>query len=210
MRVSTTTLESFRLFLQPEQEWMSEADLIASIKGETVATARMRLGSALQSVLERPEAYRVDGGGYRHEDWFLPEDVVQAALRAFDRRGVWEVKATKVYGQCTVVARADQLIGTTIVENKATLSAFDFDKYAKGVQWRFYLDIFEAAKVTYNVFCLSEPADGPLTLRDTHSFDLYPYAALREDCGALVQEFAAFVAARGLDEFLRDRQRSAA
>jgi hypothetical protein len=34
MRISTTTLESFRLFMDPEQEWMAEDDLMATIRGE--------------------------------------------------------------------------------------------------------------------------------------------------------------------------------
>ena len=46
MRISTTTLESFRLFCDPEQDWMSEADLIATIKGEFVPTPAVELGKA--------------------------------------------------------------------------------------------------------------------------------------------------------------------
>lgn len=206
MRISTTTLESFRLFMEPEQEWMSEDELIATIKGEFVPTHKVLLGSAFGKVLENPEPYRVSGG-YRCGDFAFGDDVMGPALAVVDRRGVFEAKAVGRYGDHDVVAKADHLLGTVIGEFKATLSTFDFDKYAKSCQWRFMLDIFGAALCAYHVFCLSESEqNGVIELRSIETFNLYPYAALHQDCCNLVAQFEAYVDARGLRRYLDERQ----
>lgn len=207
MRISTTTLESFRLFMDPEQEWMTEADMHAAIRGEFRGNHNVWLGSAFGAVLETPEAFAVPGG-FRvvcgGEAFELGDDVMGPALALIDRaHAVFEAKAVKSYGPHTVVARADQMVGAHLIETKTTLSTFDFDKYASSVQWRFMLDIFKATKATYHVFCLSESeASGVISLRSVESFDLYPYASLGTDCGALVHEFADYVRTCGLESYL--------
>ncbi|HVQ15609.1 MAG TPA: hypothetical protein VMS40_18535, partial [Vicinamibacterales bacterium] len=62
MRISTTTLESFRLWSDPEQEWMSEDELIATICGKFVPNHAVKRGAAFGKVLETPDPYRVSGG----------------------------------------------------------------------------------------------------------------------------------------------------
>lgn len=208
MRISCTTLESFRLWSDPEQDWMSEDDLVALIRNEFVPTERVLLGKAFGEILETPSAF-IAPGGYRHGEFAFDDAVVAPALAIFDRRGVFEVKATKAYDDCTVVAQADQLLGAQLIENKTTLSAFNFDKYAESAQWRFMVDIFEPAFVTYNVFCLNQDYNGYISLRGIETFNLYPYAELHEDCCDLLGQFKAYVMAKGLDGFLRERQRLA-
>lgn len=208
MRISATTLESFRLFTQPDQEWMSEDELIASIKGEFVPTPKVLLGKAFGAVLEDPIECRVQGG-YRSGDYFFADAVITPALAIFDRRGVFEAKALKRYGELDVVAKADQLIGARLIENKTTLSTFDAQKYLDSYQWRFMVDIFEPVSVTYHVFCLSESSAGWIDLRGIETFNVFPYPALHTDCCDLLQRFTDYVTARGLDAFLRERQRLA-
>jgi len=214
MRISATQLESFRLFMQPEQEWMSEADLHATLRGEFQPTPRMALGTAFGAVLETPDRFAVSDGlggiaGYRHGEYFLSADMMAPALAIFDRRGVFEAKATKAYGPHTVVAKADQLIGAQLVETKTTLSSFDFEKYANSYQWRFMADIFEPVMVTYRVFLLAENDAGMPSLRGIEQFNLFPYAALHQDCCKLLGEFVEYVTASGLADVLNARQRLA-
>jgi hypothetical protein len=206
MRISTTTLESFRLFMSPDQEWMTEDDLTASIKGEWRPNHKAMLGTAYGQVLEKPDLHRVDGG-YRCGDFFFGDDVVEPALVTIDRRGVFEAKATKQYGDCLVVAKADHMLGAHLSEYKTTLSTFDVEKYLDSYQWRFMVDIFEPRLITYRVFCLSENPAGQIDLRSVELFNVFPYPALHEDCCALLAEFVDYVTAKGLDGFLRDRQR---
>jgi hypothetical protein len=160
MRISTTTLESFRLFMQPDQDWMTEADLIASIKGEFVPTPAVLLGSAFGKVLETPDHYRT-AHGYRCGDYTFANDVMAPALKLMDyERGMFEVKAARAYGDCDVVAVADQIVGGHLFEHKTTGSTFNFEKYADSCQWRFYVDIFQPLLVTYHVFELDDHGNG--------------------------------------------------
>lgn len=208
MRISTTTLESFRLFMQPDQEWMTEDELVATIRGQFVPNHKVMLGQAFGAVLEHPDRYLVSGG-YQHGDFFFSLDMMAPALAVIDRRGVFEAKGWKQYGDCTVVAKADHMLGAAISEFKSTLSPFDPDKYANSCQWRFMADIFEVPKVTYRVFCLSEDTAGILDLRSVETMNLFTYADLHRDCCDLLGEFTDYVRAKGLDGLLRERQRIA-
>lgn len=208
MRISTTTLESFRLFMHPDQEWMSEDELIASIKGVWQPTPKVLLGSAFGKVIADPWPYAVSGG-YRCDGLYFPSDVVEPCLQVTDPRGIYEAKATKQYGDCTVVAKADHILGVQLSEYKTTLSTFDVEKYLASYQWRFMAEIFEPKVITYHVFCLSEDPSGRIGLRGIETFNVFPYPNLHEDCAALVRQFREYVTARGLDELLRARQAAA-
>jgi hypothetical protein len=204
MRVSATQLECFRLYSQPDQEWMSEQDLIDTIRGTFKPTPAVLLGRAFGQVLELPDAYRIRGA-YKCGDYTFSDATMAPAFALVDRRGVFEAKASKRYGACEVVAKADHLYGTDLSEFKTTTRPFGVDKYLASAQWRFYLDLFEARRVTYHVFCLDDHGNGVVELRETHSFALYPYADLYADCCELVSRFADYVTQRGLDGVLRQR-----
>lgn len=213
MRISATQIETFRLWRDPEQEWMPEEDLIASIRGVWTPNHKVSLGSAFGKVLEDPDRYLVPGGFRIRQDgeqFEFARDVVDPCLAVIDRRGVFEAKAVKAYGPHEVASKADHLLGAALSEFKTTLSSFDFDKYAASCQWRFMADAFQPVSVTYHVFCLSEATNNVIELRGVESFTLYPYAALHEDCAQLVREFAAYVTVKGLDVVLDRRQREAA
>lgn len=213
MRISATQLESFRLFMQPDQEWMSEDDLAATLRGEFVPNHKVSLGSAFGLVLEDPDRYRVADGYYvrvNGEGFAFGDDVMAEPLALVDRRGVFEAKAVKSYGPHDVASKADHLLGGALSEFKTTLSTFDFDKYAESCQWRYMVDAFQPKTVTYRVFCLSEGSNGVIGLRSIESFNLYPYPGLHDDCARLVRQFTGYVTAKGLDGVLAQRQRDAA
>lgn len=209
MRISTTTIESFRLWSEPDQDWMAEADLIATIKGEFTPTPQVKLGQAFGRVLETPERFKVPGG-YRCGDFEFSDATIAPALAVIDRRGVFEAKGVKAYGEHDVVAKADHLYGAHLSEFKTTTSTFNFDKYAASCQWRFMVDIFEPQIVTYHVFLLDDHENGIAELRGVETFNLYPYAALHQDCCDLLSRFVAYVTVRGLDGVLRAKQAEAA
>lgn len=211
LRVSATQLESFRLFM--EQDWMSADDLAATIRGEFVPTHKVNVGQAFGRVLERPDAYAVDGGyqiTVNGESFSFGAEMMAPALALMDRRGIYEAKATKDYGSVTVATRADQIVGMRLLEHKTTLSSFSFEKYADSLQWRFMADIFEPAVITYHVFCLSDSPTGVIDLKEIHSFNLFPYAALHQDCCAWIERFVDYVTRTGLDAVLRARAEAAA
>lgn len=211
-RASATQIETFRLFMEPDQEWMSEDELVASIRGEFVPNHKVSLGQAFGNVLEDPERYAVPGGYRRtvnHETFEFGADVIEPCLALIDRRGVFEAKAVKRYGTLDVASKADHLIGGRLNEFKTTLSTFDVDKYAHSCQWRFMADAMQPLLVTYHVFCLSESTNGVIELRSIESVNFYPYAALSQDCAALADRFLTYVQAKGLGDVLRARAEAA-
>jgi hypothetical protein len=209
MRISTTTLESYRLWRQDDQDWMAEDDLIASIKGLWVPTHKAELGTAFGKILEDPDRYLVPGG-FECRGFGFDRDVIEPCLSVIDRRGVFEAKGVRTYDGLDVVAKADQLLGTELKEFKTTLGTFDADKYLESYQWRYMADIFQPSMITYHVFCLFESEqNGVIELRSIESVNLYPYDGVHEDCVALVRDFAQYVTVRGLDGLLRERQRVA-
>jgi hypothetical protein len=209
MRISTTTLESFRLFMEPEQEWMTEDALLATIRGVFTPTPAISLGLAYGKVLEDPDRFQVPGG-YRCNGFNFADATIAPALALIDRRGIFEAKAAKAYGPHEVVAKADHLLGAHLSEFKTTGSTFSFDKYADSCQWRFMTDIFEPRQVTYHVFLLDDHENGVAELRGIESFNLYPYAELHQDCCDLLGRFVDYVTVKGLDGLLDDRQKAAA
>lgn len=209
MRISTTTLESFRLFMEPDQDWMSESDLIATIEGKFTPTPAVLLGQAFGRVLEDPDRFRVPHG-YQCGGYTLSDATMAPALALIDRAGVFEAKAIKRYGDIDVVAKADHLIGAHLSEFKTTASTFNFDKYAASCQWRFMVEAFEPLLVTYHVFLLDDHGNGVVEVKGIETFNLFPYADLHEDCCELLARFVDYVTAKGLDGLLRDRQKAAA
>ena len=208
IRVSATAVEAFRLFMQPDNEWMTLEALELQILGRSPVSDAMRIGTAFGQIIEH------GGDRYRQGSLFVCNGVqflgdgMQAAIDTYDRRGLFEVKGTQLYGDVLVVAKADHLIGRHLTETKTTLNAFDFDKYAASVQWKLMADIFDPRRVTYKVALLNEFAPMTYEVRELVPFNLYPYDALHEDCETIVAQFREFAVARGLDVPLRARQAS--
>lgn len=205
---------------------MPESELIDTIKGVFKPTPKMLLGIAFGRCLEKPDKYRwqdsdehgVIFSGYRvpvknaedkWESFYFTDSLMDICLARFDRNGVFEVKGTRQYGDITVVAKADQILGTRIVENKTKVDGqFDFDRYAASVQWRFEFDIFQGSTaLTYNVFMLDhDDKAGETFLKSIETFDVYPYPQLHQDCTKLVEEFRRYVHQRRLTEYLQENE----
>jgi hypothetical protein len=210
MRISTTTLETFRLYLS---DVVDEAALVDAITGKFVPTRNVELGQAFHSILEKPDACILPDGTFASGGITFPADVVRECLPYVDRSGVFEVKLTKDYRvgaeTVTVVAKVDQLLGLGIKEHKTRWDTYEPDRYATSCQWRFYADIFEASSVTYVVFLLSEYEDGRIVLRGVETMALYPYPAMHAECADLVRDFVRFVHHRGLEQYLQPRAEAA-
>lgn len=210
MRISATTLESFRLYM--EQDWMSEADLLATIRGEFTPTHEVSLGQAFGKVMETPARYRVPHGYsiiVNGETFTFSDATMAQPLQSVERDGIFEAKAEKHYGNRVVVSKADHLFGGILSEFKTTTSSFNFDKYAESYQWRFMVDAFQPQMVLYYVFELDDHGNSVIELRSINRFHLFPYDGLHDDCVDLLDRFCAYVIAKGLDGLLIDRQRKA-
>ena len=217
MRISVTTLDSFRLFLT--QDWMKEEDLLATLRGESIPTPQMMLGTAFGRAMERPTRWwNAERNAYvvyvklgdAWEEYVFPASLVNPQLELFDARGQFEVRVTKMYAGVVVVAKADYLFGHDLKENKTTLKAFNFGKYNGSVQWRFMLDMFNLPRIEYNIFCMKESRDGTVRMDAVHTFPLFSYPDMHTECVSLVREFVAYVHSKeGLPALLEEREKTA-
>jgi hypothetical protein len=206
MRVAVTLLDEYRRFVN--FDYISESEMIAKIKGAFTPSRPMELGTAFHAIIEDPQEHYIEGYGMYvapNGIEFGPE-VIEGALPYITPGGVFEVKATKDYhvnGELvTVVAKADKLVNAEVEEQKTRWSAWDIDSYLDSYQWRWYLEIFEAVKVKYNVFRLSETDRNGIVLHGVEQFSLFPYPALQSDCRALLSSFVEFAKAKKLTGYL--------
>jgi hypothetical protein len=206
LRVSATTLEAFRLYMQPEQEWMSEEALLDTIRGVFTPNRAIKIGLAFGRIVATPGRYQVPGG-YACDGFTFDHGTMRPVFELIDARGVFEAKAEKTYGDVVVVSKADHLLGAHLSEFKTTEGTFDFDKYAASMQWRFMVDAFQPALVTYRIFRVYDHENGVIEVTDIDNFHLFPYAALHTDCATLVEAFVDYVRRKdGLEAELRAKQ----
>lgn len=142
----------------------------------------------------KPTVLRMDG--------FSFSDHAVSAGKAALGKGIPQVKATKNYqtsqGPAMVVAQADHVHGKIITDIKAKFSNPDARDYESGLQWRFYLDVHQAACFRYMLFDFKDPKGGYCELKDILSFRFWPYADLEDDCQSWVETFVQWASERGL------------
>jgi len=198
LRVSTTTLESFRRVLQ--SEYAVEQELIDQIAGKPFEpTWQMRAGSTWQAALCGEYSTR--------EFWFDSKMLGEA--RAYVGSGLCEVKSTKildVHGSpVALVAQVDHVRGLALQENKAKFGTPDARDYEPSLQWRAYLLVHDAASVQYNLWNFKDPKCGYCELRSVDSFRFWRYAELEADCRRWLRAFLDWANARKLTPYL-DRE----
>lgn len=217
MRTSATVLETFHLFRT--QPWMTEGELLQSIRGEfRPAPERERkiaLGQGFGRVLERPTRYKV-AGGYEATImmpsgtaylWRFADATMEQAFAYMDYTyGRFELKTFRDYGDVRVVSKADQVVGVRLLEHKAVADTPDLEKYIASYQWRCMADAFQPLVITYLVFQLEDHDNTIVELRDVEVLNLYPYPGLHVDCCALVDEFREYVVDQGLVALLEGKQ----
>jgi hypothetical protein len=193
-----------------EEEWCTEDQLIKGIRGETVPTRAMALGRAFHAILEAPTRHAVPGG-FRAGDFSFDDRTMAPVWNLYPKHAVAEVKATMDLDGCTLVAQADALAGSTCWEFKTTDAySCDCERYMRSLQWRVLCLVFQPADVRYAIISVDDHENGVVELRWVESFTVYPYPALKDDVRALLESFKSYVTSKGLDEFLRERQRTAA
>jgi hypothetical protein len=208
IRVSTTTVEQFRLVCT--EDWASEPELIASIKGKPFEeTEAMRFGKAWQHLLESAfivmnpkDPERVLAAEFD----FARQDVVRGRAMIPDG-AVPEVKLVwpvVIDGRpVDVVAKVDAIHGAHVWENKTKLAGFSIGDYEPSLQWRFYLWAFGAVCCTYNVFSFHLDKQGVATFKDAQAFRFFPYPELKADCLRWLRDFVRWAGEKGLTRYLQ-------
>lgn len=147
IRISASNLESFRFWKDSEAP---QSNLIERLTHAAKPTPQMEAGRAFAKMMERANHDTI--GTATVDDWAFDFTAMTAEISIPTLR---EIKAEKVYatpsGPVTLVAKCDGLTGRTVTDDKLT-EKWDAEKYLDSLQWRVYLELFEADRFVYEVF----------------------------------------------------------
>ncbi len=223
MRVSVTTLESFRLFLQ--EEWFTEKRFLEQLSGKFISTLGMEFGTSYHRLLEVGLEYpntlvftHTDGGKLIN----VSDAIINPALEFRSRHPniISEIKNTKEYlignDTITVSGICDGVEGMILHEHKTCLG-FDGDKYVNSCQYKFYFEMFGAEIVQYNVFDLIANKTEIKQAQNLEEFTqfiksveynkimLYKSPDNSDYCYNLVSQFVEYVKYRNLQSYFKDK-----
>lgn len=199
MRLSITTVEAYRLW-RDTGDWMAIEDLEATIRKDAPENYKMVRGRAFHAVIEHPDETMI-GDCYQAEGIGFAKVGIERVLQLLPPNRVCEAKATMDIDGITLVGKADALHGLDVYEAKCS-EKIDVERYVDAFQWRAYLVLFNAWRVTY---LLAQAVDGPyIEIRDVLPVPLYRYPNVREDVRRLANECADFIVQRNLESYVQD------
>ena len=178
MRISTTTLESFRLYCTGE--WMSFEAMVATATGTVEWNEKMLVGSAFEAAVNEADT-----------DLEIPLDPV-GVLRVRTILPYLRTPQVKIVGEVAghdLVGVADYLVGNEIRDLKCTHRAIDPERYAHSLQWQVYLLLFGSDTFWYDVVHVANRRD-MWVVKDIQSFSLRPYPDMPATIERWVLEYA--------------------
>jgi hypothetical protein len=171
-----------------EREDQSLGDLVTMLKPPIEPTEPMLRGRAFARCMERADngkAETLSSDGYTFA--FTGDFTIESFPRREDSR-------EKDYGGVIVKGRCDRRLGRLIVDDKTT-SQFDAERYLSKVQWKYYLDMFDADTFTWYVWeCKEMKEPRSYCVHNLHQLTQNRYDGLESDCRALAQDFRDFAA----------------
>lgn len=208
MRVSVTTIEGFRRYMAGlcscADDCHCEADLLASIRGEFKPTPRMEAGTRFHKAIETSDFAGFDGPSV--VDALIQADYGRVAMPLSEHRGIHEGKFSIALAGVLVVGKFDYLTGGVVYDWKTTEKSSGGD-YTDSLQWRFTLAALpEMTRFRYETFQLKAEDGAPTAVKylpPGQEFSRYP--ALLSDCEQWAYQIRGYVAHRGLERFVADR-----
>lgn len=145
---------------------------------------RMQAGTAFHAALEAAQ----DGAHETFEalgyTFLLPDAEIAIPL-------IREQRVFKEYGGLTVTGKVDCIEGRVVTDHKST-ARVDVESYLEGLQWRFYLDVFEADTFVWNLFPVKEVEPRVYRVSEPQTLRAYRYPELHQDCVRHAADYLAF------------------
>lgn len=186
-----STVDSFRLYSEPDNDLISTEEMDARLLGESSTNEAMALGTAFHEAV---------AGTYVGAIIFDPESLEQARLGL-------EHATPEVYGSTVLdidgtpvqlTGHTDWLLGMDMLELKTSRKPIPLDRYADSMQWRCYCEIFGIERVTYRLVQLDEKSDGTIYAKSIDDVLVWRYPKLREDVVKCLRALLRYAEARGL------------
>lgn len=226
-KVSVTTLEAFRRYLDEVSFFDTEQSLIRTIKGEFKGNAKTVTGSAFHKLIENPYHSSICTTVYGGDKYVVvdniafPHAVAMAGYKFYkEHQGmVYEVPVKMVYnteyGQVLVNGRIDGVMGKQVEDNKTKYRKMvDATAYMDSCQWKYYLDMIGCSEFRYNVFEMKNFIDFDMDTASIvyqHELEVelhepivcHRYIGMHHDCCSLLDKFMQFIYAKGLQSILK-------
>lgn len=194
--VRATTVESFRLYSDPDVDFISADEMDARLLGKSSeSSAAARLGTDFHAAV---------AGTYVGATLFDQKSVQKA------RRGLDGVPS-EVHGSTLIdvhgtpvllTGHADYLLGLDLLDLKTSAKPIPPDRHADSLQWRCYCIIFGAKRITYRHVQLDENEDGIVYAKSIDDVQMYHYPDLHSDVVRCLHAMLAYAHLRGLMELM--------
>lgn len=203
--VRASTVESFRLYRDPDLDFISAAGMEARLRGldevDDEARARMDLGTAFHSAVETFDLYEpddretvtVDGHTFSAEMVLRAKAGLEGAVPEAEGRAIVDVGGVLVQ----LTGHADWLRGLDMTEFKTSQKPIKPDRHAMSMQWRCYCLLFGVVRVTYRQIQLATDRQGVVYARSIEDVVSYRYPKLRDDVVLCLADLLAFARVRG-------------
>ncbi len=177
-RISVTTIEKFRRFTLSLTPVDTQANLIASIKGEFKGSNKSNIGGAYHQIIEgkylapHPDS---EDNYIRVGDFYFTRQQAEAALiyRDKQRLMIHEFDVNKTYysimGPIQVSGRVDGGVGFYLRDAKLRFRNYNYMDYSQSCQWKFYCDMLNAPYFYYDLITVKGWKDD----YDTFSLPFY-------------------------------------
>lgn len=187
IRVSVTDLDQLRYYRASED--MALEDLLRRLRREEPPSEAMAAGKAFHAILEHADECELD---HAEQDGLIFRFALDGEITLSPIR---ELKAEKVYSvlgePVELVGVVDGLFGSMVEDHKLT-TRFNVDFYTDSLQWRCYLDMFQAQSFRYNIFEQRQDRDGIYVVHAYHPMTFYRYPDLAGDVHRALRDFVEF------------------
>jgi len=191
LRVSASDIDALRRYLKPPIPDMEIdlADLLAQLRKQEPPTEAMLAGTALHTALENAQDgdhARLEADGYTF-DLDIDGELDLPAIREIKGTRDYEIDGCRV----TLVGKVDAIHGRRVDDHKFT-SRYDAERFMGSMQWRVYLEVFDADEFRWNVFEGSETEPKAYRVYGFHQLTMHRYPGMGEHVADAVREFLAF------------------
>lgn len=216
-RISATSLEKFRRYINEVSPYDTEESLIDTLSGTFKGNDKTKVGGAFHKLIE---------GDYTAQDnMYLADDILftkEQADVAFQFRNdhplmIHEIPLYKVYetsfGPIQISGRVDGLEGLVIHDHKCKFRNVKWEEYTESIQWKVYLDIMDADVFLYSVFEVKGfeqlPTSAPIDLGGSvrfiphESMPCMRYDTMHNDIVGLLNDFLTYISNRNLFHYLK-------
>lgn len=168
LKISVTTLEQFRRYMNEVSDGDTEASVIDRLKKKFKATEKTRIGSAWHKIIEEPglatKTFKNKGKYWCMVEGiaFPQEEALKArAYRMKHKMIICELPISKTYkignDEIMVTGRIDGIEGVQVRDAKVKFFEPDVNYFMDSCQGKFYMDILECKVCHYDVFEVMQP-----------------------------------------------------